>query len=64
MEAHLTMAQELLDDRHAKLEKFEARVSKRLEEERCIAAQKLADDRKALHAEYCKRTQQCGDRYT
>jgi cell division septum initiation protein DivIVA len=55
MEVQIAKAQEL--------EQFEARVSKRLEEECPSNAHNLANDRKALHADYCKRTQQSGDRY-
>ncbi|KAK1670524.1 hypothetical protein QYE76_058683 [Lolium multiflorum] len=45
------------------LDKFNSKVTIRLEEERSRDAKQLEDARKALHAEYRKRTQQSGDRY-
>jgi cell division septum initiation protein DivIVA len=57
MEIQITKTQELLDNRKVKLDQFEARVSRRLDEERRDNAQKLTDECKLLHADYCKRTQ-------
>jgi multidrug resistance efflux pump len=52
MEAQITLSQELFDARQGNLDKFDAKVSKWLEEEHRRNAEELAEARKALHATY------------